>query len=567
MLKKLFKGLLVGGTLLGMVATAQAATYDINIYGASAQHKFWLNLADEFLLSPTGGNCAAVAKANYDKKHGVSQGTNCTVNGTAGHTINFRYSSQSSMIGVNSVLNGDTRSMVDVGSCTFPTFPAVGTCSSLTPTQVNLGASDVAWDEFNQSTVGYPDGHLEVDVFSGDPTTNFPLEDRPAAKPDDEFTPIVVPFGFIANDTVCKFRCVKPHVWSDASGNQIDGPLTTAAYAAINTTTHKAYSHDMWECDPTLSNEDGTNPQCIGFFKCIDDVCGGGPKAASENPSCSTASDCPDVDNRENVCSVGGWTNMTEADCIAASGTWAANPNYLAGTRCEGMPLDNINTTMAGLIFSGKVQDWCDFGPYFCCGDDTGIFAAMRHAGSGTHSTVSDLLTPYNLAQDDAYVGNLMVGDSVYPQGYNRIHFESSSDLTAAVADFAGGIGYVDADKLLSFKDITDGISDGETVGYDEADGIVGAHLLKYNGVEPTRQKIINCEYEFWSPQHCYYMNADWSDPGYAALLANLSSFSSLAANLTEANLGLAAQFWTAQAEMTKCWKVKKTNITKMIIQ
>ncbi len=553
MLKKILKGLVAGGALLGMVATAQAATYDINIYGASAQHKFWLNLADEWLLdSTTGPGCASVVKANYDKKHGVSVGTNCTVDGSSGHTINFRYSSQSSMVGVAAVQTGASKSMVDVSTCTFPTYPSVGTCTGLTATVVNLGASDVGYDDFNQSTEGYPDGNLEVDVYSGAATTSFPLEAQPP-QPDGEFNPIIVPFGFIVNDTVCKFRCVKPHVWQDVDGNQIDGPVTAAAYAAIDTAAHKAYSHDMWECDPTLSNAAGNNEQCIGYYKCIDtdgdgtETCQGG---VNNGLACTSSEDCPDV--------------------------------ALEDTRCEAMPLDNINTTMAGLIFSGTFKDWSDFGPYFDCApevdtdvmpgavagpDDTAIFAAMRHAGSGTHATVSDLLAPYALSPTDDYTGNLMVGDASYPKGYNRIHYESSSDLTAAVADFAGGIGYVDADKLLTFKDLVDGIADGPTAGYDEADGIIGAHLVKYNGVEPTAQKIINCEYEFWSPQHCYYMDGPWSSDAMAELLTKLSSFSSNANNLTYANLGAAANFWTAQSSMTKCWKVKKDGVSKYIIQ
>ena len=549
MLSKVLKGLVAGGALLGMVAGAQAATYDINIYGASAQHKFWLNLADDWLAAQ---GCSLVQKADKDKKHGISVGTGCTVNGTSGHTINFRYSSQSSMTGVVAVQSGTQQLMVDKSTCTFATAPNVGTCTGLTATTVNLGASDVAWDEFDQNTKGYEDGNLAVDVFADPPvaTTDFPIVPRPTVSPDDEFNPIVVPFGFIVNDTVCKFRCVKPHTWADANGNGLvdDGPVTAAAYSAIPTYAHKAYSHDMWECDPTQSDAAGHNEQCVGYFKCIDtdgdgtETCQGG---VNNGNTCTTSSDCPDVN--------------------------------VADTRCEAMPIDNINTTMAGLIFSGKVKYWKDFGPYYDCkidadgdganDDDLAVFAAMRHAGSGTHSTVTDLLAPYALATGDDYSGNLMVGDSQYPQGYNRIHYESSSDLTSAVCDFAGGIGYVDADKLIAFKDITDGMADGPTVGYDEADDIIGAHLVKYNGVEPTRQKIVNCEYEFWSPQHCYYMNAAWSSPAMSSLLTSLRSFSTNKDNLNSTTLGVSADYWAAQGEMTKCGKVKKTNVTKMIIQ
>ncbi len=561
MIKKIFNGLIAGGALLGMVASAQATTYELNIYGASAQHKFWLNLAPEWLTSATGANCSAAVQAAYNKKHGVAKGTGC-VDGD--DTVIFRYSSRSSMTGVNAVYSGASKEMADEDTCNW----TAGTCTDLKDVTINLGASDVSWNEFNQSTEGYPDGNLSNDVFAGDPTTSYPSETRPSNAPDAEFQPIIVPFGFVANNTVCKFRCVKPHVWSDTDGNQIAGPVTSQEYAEL-TTGHKAYSHDMWQCDPRLTETEVIpahcsdpayttepdctaadeiwtpettntyNPQCKGYFKCIDNVCRDGNEGTPDQRTCTTAADCPDADDTE--------------------------------TRCEAMPIDNINHTMIGQIFSGSVTMWKDFGPYYDCkidadgdgsvDDDQYIFAAMRHAGSGTHATMFDLMKPYNLATNDAYLGNLMVGDSAYPQGYNRIHYESSSDLTAAVIDFAGGIGYVDADKLLGFKDITDGMADGPTGYYDEADGIVGAHLVKYNGVEPTRQKIVNCEYEFWSPQHCYYMNAAFSGQ-LETLRASLEAFSKSAANLTEANLGNAANFWAAQSE-AKCKKETVDNVTK----
>ena len=50
MIRQVIKGITVGAALLGIVAgTASAADYAINIYGASAQHKFWLNLAPDYL--------------------------------------------------------------------------------------------------------------------------------------------------------------------------------------------------------------------------------------------------------------------------------------------------------------------------------------------------------------------------------------------------------------------------------------------------------------------------------------------------------------------------------------
>lgn len=606
MLKKFIKGLVVGGALLGMVSTAQAATYDINIYGASAQHKFWLNLAPSWLTDAAGGNCASAEQASYNKKHGIARGNNCNIPGGSGDDeILFRYSSRASYAGIVAINDGAAKDMVDAGTCNFGT----GACTGLAPVQVNLAASDVAWDDFTQATIGFEDGNLANDVYSDTPDYEAPDPGGvdpvyPTSAPDGVFNPIVVPFGFVVNDSVCKFRCVKPHVWSDADGNQIDGPLGPDAYNAIDTFAHKAYPHDMWQCDPNKSvgvscsdpvyttwkacvengetwteSTTGRNEQCVGYYKCVDTdaddpqdgaetTCQGGPRAGL---SCSTATDCPDVDNRAESCDVDGWVNLTEADCTAASGTWAANPDYLLNTRCEAMPIDNVTNIMVGQIFSGQVKDWCDFGPYYCCsadgrtGMDTAVFAAMRHGGSGTHATMDNLMKPYKLAEDDAYDGNLMVGDASYPQGYNRIHYTSSSDLTKAVVDFAGGIGYVDADKLLGFKKIYDGMADGPTAAYDEADGIVGAHLVKLCGAEPTRQNIVWGEYGFWAAQHVYYDSADFPAGPLGTLRGRLESYSSNEANLTVDTLGNPANFWAAQGEM-KVKTDKVVGVTKKIV-
>jgi hypothetical protein len=584
MLKKMIKGLVLGGALLGMVATAQADTYEINIYGASAQHKFWLNLAPAWLTDANGGNCATAQQAAYNKKHGIARGLNCNIpNGTGDDTIIFRYSSRASYKGVVAINNDENLQMAADETCNWGT----GVCTGLEAADVNLGASDVAWDDFTQSTIGFEDGNLANDVYADTPDYEAPDPAGvdpvyPTSGPDGVFNPIVVPFGFIANDTVCKFRCVKPHTWTDTAGNQVDGPITQAGYAA-STLDHKAYSHDMWQCDPTQSEADGRNIQCVGNYKCIDTTTGDGTDTRCQGGlrdgrSCTNSSDCPDVDIREKICSVDPLDNLTEADCLAASGTWGPgdNANYLLNTRCEAMPLDNVNDVMVGQIFSGQVEYWKDFGPYFDCkidadgdseiDDDLGIFAAMRHGGSGTHATMDDLMQPYTLAQNDSYLGNLKVGDASYPQGYSRIHYTSSSDLTSAVIDFAGGIGYVDADKLLGFKKIHDGQADGPTAAYDEADGIVGAHIVKYNGVEPTRQKIVNCEYGFWAAQHVYYDTSKFpAGTAIRTLRENLESFSSNEANLTEANLGDPAKFWAAQSEML-CKKSKQTGVTKQIV-
>jgi len=510
-LKKMAKGLIAGAALMGMVSSAGADVYNLNIYGASAQHKFWLNLSESFLLDAAGGECSDVVQDSYDKKHGIAKGTNCI----GGNTIYIRYSSRASYDGVNAVNDGTPRDMVDETSCVTWAGPKNDSCTALKSVQPNLGASDVAWDAFTQSTSGYEDGNINYPAgpySAPSATVVFPSSIRASI---DEFNPIVVPFAFFANNSVGKFRCVRPEI------NVTAGVTNRDNWDPENPDAHKAYPHDMWECDPTKSDAEGHNPQCVGHYKCIDSLCNGG---VNSGQACTTANDCPDV---------------IEAD-----------------TRCEAMPLNNINHAMAGLIFSGMINNWEDFGKYYTDGK---IVRCMRHAGSGTHATVDDLLKPYAL-KNNSVAAPISFGPTW--------HYTSSSDLMKCVADFKGAIGYADADKLLDFKGIEDGCAEdaeGNPNNHlDDPDGVAGAHIMMYNGVEPTRQKIANCEYEFWAAQHVYYDTAEFTGT-LATLRQRLEDYSSDRNNLTVGNLGNAAYFWASQAEM-QCSKASAT-FTKSYIK
>jgi hypothetical protein len=106
MIKKVLKSLFVGGVVLGMAFSANAADYEVNMYGASAQHKFWLNLAPDFLSSASGGDCAAVTQCDVDSKNGVAVGTGCAFNG-GNDTITIRYSSKASTDGILAINDTD----------------------------------------------------------------------------------------------------------------------------------------------------------------------------------------------------------------------------------------------------------------------------------------------------------------------------------------------------------------------------------------------------------------------------------------------------------------------------
>lgn len=515
MFKRAIKGIVIGAAALGMFAgQAAAADYDINIYGASAQHKFWLNLAPDYLANEAG--CDTVNQYAYNKKHGMAIGENCDIP-ASGDQIIIRYSSRASYDGINAVSAGATRSMCNAGD----------NCATLAATAVNLGASDVAGLSFQTRTQGWEDGNQSFPgplYYANSGTLNFPTEATMEGL--EEFNPIVVPFGFLINNSVTEYRCAKPVVPVDST--------------AVD---HKAFDKNGWSCVPeslyacsntsytnqvdcedagatwaltgtTTAGQSGVSTDCIGFYKCLGYVAG----------YCSDDS----YDNQE--------------DCEAASATWTPEVKgtcnggtksgqscdeaddcpdvVLADTYCKEVPVNNLSQTMAQRIFSGKATNWADFGPSYVA---QSIVRCMRHSGSGTHATM-------NLAVMD---GQELITGSVPNVTW---HFTSSSDLTKCVTDFAGAVGYVDVDKLLTFEEI------GE---------VAGAHIAKYNGADPVRRNIVDGVYEFWAAQHVYYRAADFEDgEPITDILDSMIAYSSDPANLTTATLSNAAYFWAAQSEM-----------------
>lgn len=249
MLKKILYSAISGACLMGMVATANADVYNVNIYGASAQYKFWTSAAPDFLLSR---GCAEAdiraAKGEVDDKdHGIAwcagtvgvggvtgAGMDVDGDGTAGDDVFIRYSANASYDGVNSVQNiGDTmpgpdqaagcgngeRLMADETAPTWVLYNAAGDydSSAINATackDVNVGASDVAAETFNQESHGYTYGHIDYALATdSDPSNDPTYEDRYIngytidASAFRNYRPLVVPFAFFANESV-PFDCV-----------------------------------------------------------------------------------------------------------------------------------------------------------------------------------------------------------------------------------------------------------------------------------------------------------------------------------------------------------------------
>lgn len=405
MFKKMIKSAIVGAGLLGMVGAAQAATIDINIYGASAQYLFWNDAADDFL---TARGCTGVEQAqDADKKNGITKGT------CSGDTVYIRYSSKASYDGVYaskgqempaavggqpSCKTGDTtpagpkgpkyRAMADEGQTNFTSKVVSG----LKCVEVNLGASDVAGDTFGQYSSGGVKGcgttpSVTRDIQSID-TTGMTT-----------YQPVIVPFGFFANQ-------------------------------AVNTTT--------------------------------------------------------------------------------------------AGAPISPAPVTNLSRLEALMIYSGAAWKWSDFGG---TRPNKWIVACLRHAGSGTHSTLDAAV----MRGDWGLAGNEKCGTT------HRMSFnDGSSDLMKCVnlndgqnTNTHAAIGYSDADQA-------------EAIGAGKTYPNVIA--INYEGAAPTRVNIQNGVYSFWSAQWIYESN-----PGNTTLhpwVEDLMAFASTTLPATKAN------WWSTAAEM-----------------
>jgi hypothetical protein len=99
-----------------------------------------------------------------------------------------------------------------------------------------------------------------------------------------------------------------------------------------------------------------------------------------------------------------------------------------------------------------------------------------------------------------------------------------------------GAIGYADCDQLVGTK------GSGTPANFTYPN----VHTAKYNGVECTRPKVRNGEYEFWAKGFLYYNPTVFP----AADFNNLVTFAKNPANIPASK----AEYWATDGEM----KVKR---------
>lgn len=207
MLKKMLKGMVVLGAAALLAAPVQADTFEVNLYGASAQFKYWTDAADDFLEDATNGpGCAPGTAVNLQGKTtnttpldaGIAK---CSV---GGDTYIVRYVARSSVEGVFAVRGidgtGEGADGCPADQRLFPTDIVSGAISGYSCQVANVGASDVAAETFNQKSKGCDVGPecvrdgsetiLDLDV-SGVSSGGLA-----------EGRPVIVPFAFFANDDV-----------------------------------------------------------------------------------------------------------------------------------------------------------------------------------------------------------------------------------------------------------------------------------------------------------------------------------------------------------------------------
>jgi ABC-type phosphate transport system substrate-binding protein len=221
MFKNIVKSAMIGVAMLAAGATAaNAATYEINIYGASAQYKYWTQSAPKFLsdsIANGGLNCATVYTAGSSSdgiavcpgNPGISTagGTVLTGTGSNGDNNNYiiRYSGKNSIEGIRSVQdqnpdntdgcgNPGDRSMGNPAASTFTLYTGTPATSGVNKacTDVTVGVADVEPATFNQESHGYLNFNSTeyVDKYAQNVTLGSGYTHK---------TNLVIPFAFIKN--------------------------------------------------------------------------------------------------------------------------------------------------------------------------------------------------------------------------------------------------------------------------------------------------------------------------------------------------------------------------------
>jgi hypothetical protein len=214
-------------SLLALGGISNAAVYEINMYGASAEYNFWSN-DDTLFLQGLGCAAGDVYKAHTsDNNNAVAfcAGTvawppapatngktgagivNAAMGIAASDTVVLRYSSKASYDGIEAVQGLDafntnvgtacagsphTRLMADETTATWASNTATGTACKT----VNVANSDVQAQTFNETTWGAQNGP------AGGTVINRTVSGLTVPAGYTNKSPLVVPFAFFVNNSL-----------------------------------------------------------------------------------------------------------------------------------------------------------------------------------------------------------------------------------------------------------------------------------------------------------------------------------------------------------------------------
>ena len=543
-LKKSIQCAVVGAAVLAVAGVAGAAgtTIELNIYGASAQFAFWNAAAKPFLTDVRGCNGANIVQGlNSTALTGSSDTLNSGVTKTTaacsdGNNYIIRYTSKASYDGILSLQAPTDQPQYSSYTSPCSAFPVCGTSNAVPSGQANyyrrfvdgtsysggqitnlsyccqivdVAASDVRGDSFLQSSQGCVSGdHTAASgsnaAYPGCSGTNYVNRTFNGVDVSgmSEAHPLVVPFGIYANDCVTITKCVSPTPVTSAPGAN-PNPL---ADLAISTWGNQCY-------DP---NSTGNSNDCIGYYKCVNNKCAGGPDSTAGGQTCGSPRDCPSA--------------------------------TLAKTSCQRMPIDNISRLQLSMIYSGVVTNWQDMGVWWdgdCNLATTSdpVYACMRHAGSGTQATFDFYLrngypgTGVQMQTAESfgapwYLFNDGTGDMMKCINGNTL------DASASHGSNRGGIGYADCDWLAQtpFTEVAGSRFSAEQV-----------HAVKLEGIECKAAKVRNCEYPLYTTERMYWTTNDSHKTG---LIADLVTFAGNPATLNRPEMGIEGMYWVTGTEM-----------------
>lgn len=503
MLKKIFTGAIAGTCLMFMVNGATAEQVDMNIYGASAQFKYWTVAAPGYLTNPP-------ELTDVDSDGVVTQ-----ADVAGGDVLNLGCSDDD--VWVASTDGGDLPNGKDAG---------IAIC---------LGSAGIDTDG---------DGVADVDVDGdGTPDTGDGMHKWDGTSyVGDGITYAVRYTANASYDGVNSVQGIGDTMpeYDDTTLGCADNERALADEASTDFVQYSAVTEEELEDDDT--NGDVTDISCMDVHIGASDVAAKTFNQTSFGniigPKSDPMYDCsafPEVapEDYDGDCEyrvISGYDVPSDflhyRPIVVPFSFFASNDVY------QDRGITNMTRLMATTIFSGQVTNWDQFGA-----NSLGMTVCLRHAGSGTHATLDAAV----MRKDNVLLQQEITGFPVIMGFSPAVWFNAgSSDAYKCVSDSTGAVGYADSDKT---KD-----------GY-------WANRMTYMGADGLHDNIVNGIYDFWSAQWCYVDNkepAPLGDPDLLSksvdgfneadegLIFELMTYAADPANMPTKR----APYWAAQNEM-----------------